>query len=215
MLAAWCGLWLWGDSANGHMLMHGAADATVAAGSPARFAVIVAGGWTLMTVAMMLPTSIPLALLFHRMVRGRRYAAWLVLVLVSGYVVTWAGGGLLLQFANAALQSGVARIVSPVAPPWLVAAVILTIAGLYQFTSLKYACLDKCRSPLMFLTTRWHGGNESLQAFRIGVEHGVFCVGCCWSLMLLLFLVGTSSLVWMLLLGVVMALEKNFPGAGE
>lgn len=155
-------------------------------------------------------TSIPLALLFHRMVRGRRYAAWLVLVLVSGYVVTWAGGGLLLQFANAALQSGVARIVSPVAPPWLVAAVILTIAGLYQFTSLKYACLDKCRSPLMFLTTRWHGGNESLQAFRIGVEHGVFCVGCCWSLMLLMFLVGTSSLVWMLLLGVVMALEKNF-----
>jgi predicted metal-binding membrane protein len=86
---------------------------------------------------------------------------------------------------------------------------ILTIAGLYQFSSLKYACLDKCRSPLSFLMSRWRGGNESAQALRIGVEHGLFCVGCCWSLMLLMFLVGTGSLAWMLLLGAVMALEKN------
>ena len=89
-------------------------------------------------------------------------------------------------------------------------AIILTIAGLYQFSSLKYACLEKCRSPLSFLTSRWQGGNESVQALRIGVEHGLFCVGCCWSLMLLMFVVGTGSLAWMLLLGVVMALEKNF-----
>jgi predicted metal-binding membrane protein len=87
----------------------------------------------------------------------------------------------------------------------------LAVAGLYQFSSLKYACLDKCRSPLTFLTSRWQGGNETAQALRIGVEHGLFCVGCCWSLMLLMFLVGTASVAWMLLLGVVMALEKNHP----
>src|SRR5262249_27217787 len=90
-------------------------------------------------------------------------------------------------------------------------AVLLAAAGLYQFSSLKYACLDKCRSPLSFLTSRWQGGNKSVQSLRIGIEHGLFCVGCCWSLMLLMFVVGTGSLIWMLLLGVVMALEKNMP----
>jgi predicted metal-binding membrane protein len=94
---------------------------------------------------------------------------------------------------------------------WVSGAVILTIAGLYQFSSLKYACLDKCRSPLSFITSRWQGRNESAQSLRIGVEHGLFCVGCCWSLMALMFLVGTGNLIWMLLLGAVMALEKNLP----
>jgi predicted metal-binding membrane protein len=87
----------------------------------------------------------------------------------------------------------------------------LTIAGFYQFSSLKYACLTKCRSPLSFLTSRWQGGNESAQALRIGVEHGLYCIGCCWSLMLLMFLMNAGNLVWMLVLGVVMASEKNFP----
>src|SRR5258705_514762 len=81
------------------------------------------------------------------------------------------------------------------------AAPIFTVAGLYQFSRLKYACLDKCRSPMSFIISRWQGGNEWMQSLRIGVEHGVFCVGCCWSLMLLMFVVGSGSLSWMLLLG--------------
>jgi predicted metal-binding membrane protein len=95
--------------------------------------------------------------------------------------------------------------------PWVVGAATLGAAGVYQFTPLKYKCLDKCRSPLSFITERWHGRNESRQSFVLGVHHGLFCVGCCWSLMILMFALGVGNLGWMLLLGVVMTVEKNMP----
>jgi predicted metal-binding membrane protein len=211
VLVAWCALWLWGNSAYGHMLLHGSRHLGTASENAVLLAVIFVLSWTLMTVAMMLPTSIPLILLFHRMVRSRKFAAWLVTVLLCGYVGTWALCGALLQLANWTLRAGFAHLSWFAAAPWIDGAVILTIAGLYQFSSLKYACLDKCRSPLSFITSRWQGGNESAQSLRIGVEHGLFCVGCCWSLMALMFLVGTGNLIWMLVLGAVMALEKNVP----
>jgi predicted metal-binding membrane protein len=209
VLVAWCALWLWGNSAYGHVLLHGSRHLGTPPQNAALFAVIFVVGWTLMTVAMMLPTSIPLIVLFHRMVRDRKSAAWLVAVLLCGYVGTWVFCGVFLQLANGTLRAGLAHISWLAAAPWIGGAVILTIAGLYQFSSLKYACLDKCRSPLSFITSRWQGGNESAQSLRIGVEHGLFCVGCCWSLMALMFLLGTGNLIWMLLLGAVMAMEKN------
>jgi predicted metal-binding membrane protein len=211
VLLAWYALWLWGRLPYGHLLLHGPVHPGMVAHSPWLFAGVFVTGWTLMTIAMMLPTSFPLIVMFHRIVRDRSAAARLVLLLVLGYLVSWLLCGLLLQFVNWFLQAGVARLVWRANAAWTSGAVILAIAGLYQFSSLKYACLDKCRSPLSFLMSRWRGGNESAQALRIGVEHGLFCVGCCWSLMLLMFLVGTGSLAWMLLLGAVMALEKNFP----
>jgi len=211
VLVAWCALWLWGNSAYGHVLLHGSEHLGTASQSLALFAVIFVVSWTLMTVAMMLPTSVPLIVLFHRMVSDRKSAAWLVTILLCGYVGTWAFFGVLLQLANWTLRAGFARLSWLAAAPWIGGAVILTVAGLYQFSSLKYACLDKCRSPLSFITSRWQGGNETAQALRIGLEHGLFCVGCCWSLMALMFLVGTGNLIWMLLLGAVMALEKNLP----
>ena len=75
------------------------------------------------------------------------------------------------------------------------------MAGVYQFTPLKYHCLDKCRAPLGFIMGHWRGRRERLQALRLGLHHGLFCVGCCWSLMLLMFAVGVGSLGWMLALG--------------
>jgi predicted metal-binding membrane protein len=81
----------------------------------------------------------------------------------------------------------------------------------YQFTPLKYHCLDKCRSPFSFISERWGGSRDRLASFQLGVQHGLFCVGCCWSLMLLMFAVGTGNLGWMLALGTVMAIEKNMP----
>jgi predicted metal-binding membrane protein len=211
VLVAWCALWLWGKSAYGHVLVHGFRHLGTTSQSIALLVFIFVISWTLMTVAMMLPTSIPLVVLFHRMVRNRKSAAWLVTILLFGYVATWALSGVLLQLANWALRAGLHRVSWLAAAPWIGGAVILTVAGLYQFSSLKYACLDNCRSPLSFIASRWQGGNESVQALRIGLEHGLFCVGCCWSLMALMFLVGTGNLIWMLLLGVVMALEKNLP----
>ena len=94
---------------------------------------------------------------------------------------------------------------------WVFGAGPLILAGAFQFTALKYRCLEKCRAPLSFITSHWRGGREALQAFRLGVDHGLFCVGCCWALMLLMFAVGTGNVGWMLALGAVMALEKNMP----
>ena len=82
------------------------------------------------------------------------------------------------------------------------------LAGVYQFSSLKYRCLDKCRSPVAFVMQNWRG-HERWDALRLGVRHGVFCLGCCWALMLLLFAVGVGSIGWMLVLAAVMATEKN------
>jgi predicted metal-binding membrane protein len=87
----------------------------------------------------------------------------------------------------------------------------LLLAGGFQFTKLKYRCLDKCRAPLGFVTQHWRGSDTRLQALQLGVHHGLFCVGCCWALMFLMFAVGTGSIGWMLVLGAVMALEKNMP----
>jgi predicted metal-binding membrane protein len=208
-LAAWCALWMLSRSPSGHLFLHGSAHVHLAAERPAWFVATFVGGWTLMTVAMMLPTSLPLMQMFHRMVRGRASAPRLVGILVVGYLFVWVLCGVLLFAMNALLHAGLSLHPSLTAIPWIATATILAIAGLYQFSSLKYACLDKCRSPMSFLMGRWRGGNESLQALRIGTEHGLFCVGCCWSLMLLMFVVSSASLLWMLVLGVVMAVEKN------
>ncbi len=92
---------------------------------------------------------------------------------------------------------------------WILAAGILLLAGLYQFTPLKHMCLEKCRSPLAFIMEHWHGGRDDQEAFQLGMRHGLFCIGCCWSLMLLMFVVSVGNLAWMLALGAVMAVEKN------
>jgi|SRR5579872_431767 len=210
-LLAWWTLWLWGHSPYGHLLMHGSAHLAMAVRDDWLFALVFVFGWTVMTIAMMLPTAIPLVVLFRRMVEGRKTAAWLISLLIAGYLAVWTLSGVVLQSLNWMLQSIVAKFSVPASAPSIGAAAMLAVAGLYQFSSLKYACLDKCRSPRMFLNSRWRGGNESAQAFRIGSAHGLFCVGCCWSLMLLMFIVSTASLTWMVVLGMVMAVEKNFP----
>jgi predicted metal-binding membrane protein len=94
---------------------------------------------------------------------------------------------------------------------WIVGALVLGAAGAFQFSALKYHCLDKCRTPLSFVIEHWRGTAARRQALLLGVHHGLFCVGCCWAIMLLLFVVGTGSVGWMLALGAVMAIEKNAP----
>jgi predicted metal-binding membrane protein len=182
---AWWTLWIGESAGLAHHAMH-AGHATPA---------IFISGWTIMTIAMMLPTSAPLILMFYRMKDGR---AGPVTLLVIGYLSVWLAFGVIVYFLQLALAGFVEGAIA--------SAGILLIAGLYQFSPWKYACLDKCRSPMGFLMAHWKGN-----AFRLGAEHGAFCVGCCWSLMLVMFAVGTESLAWMLLLGVVMAAEKNLP----
>lgn len=95
------------------------------------------------------------------------------------------------------------------AHPWVIGAEVFILAGLYQFTPLKYQCLDQCRSLISFITEHWRSHPQQFHAFLLGMHHGLFCIGCCWSLMLLMFAVGMTNLGWMFLLGVLMAIERN------
>ncbi len=118
--------------------------------------------------------------------RDHAETIWLIALIVMGYVSVWTLSGVLLQLLYWLFGAVVGRIVANGAPAPIAGGVLLAIAGLYQFSMLKHACLQQCRSPMSFLRSRWQGGNEFLQALRIGLEHGAFCVGCCWSLMLLI-----------------------------
>lgn len=168
-------------------------------------------GWSLMTVAMMLPTSLPLILLFHRLTHRRSDHLRLVSLLIAGYLGMWTLFGVLAHLGDLLVHGAVHRVPWLEANAWVISTATLMVAGLYQFTPLKYACLDKCRSPLSFITGYWQGRQERRKAFLLGAHHGLYCVGCCWSLMLLMFVVGMTNIAWMLLLGTVMAAEKNLP----
>lgn len=162
-----------------------------------------------MTVAMMLPTSVPLIAFFRAFVRKRSDRVLLVVLLVCGYLGVWAAFAALVHVGDLGVHEIVERVGWLDANSWAIAAATFLAAGLYQFSSLKYRCLEKCRSPVTFVMQHWHGDRDRMQSLRLGAHHGLFCLGCCWSLMLVMFAVGVGSIGWMLALAVVMATEKN------
>jgi predicted metal-binding membrane protein len=204
---AWIVLVVGGQSPYGRFLDHKNLDLVRVEGGPAVLLFVV--GWLVMIVAMMLPTSLPLIVLFRGIVRQRTERGLLVALLVLGYLSVWTGFGLAVHAGDALLHVFVASQAWLAERASLVGAATLVLAGAYQFTPLKYHCLERCRSPLAFIIGRWRGRQPAGEAFNLGVAHGLFCVGCCWSLMLLMFAVGVGSLGWMLVLGAVMAIEKN------
>jgi len=210
---AWLSLWFWGQSPYGRFITHqGEISHGMSHESDYLLLIIVfVASWTLMTVAMMLPTSLPLIALFRTLIRDRPNHMQLVFLLVGGYLSMWMLFGIIAHIGDWGIHKFVEQNAWLHANSLMIGATTLMVAGIYQFTPLKYHCLDKCRSPLTFIMERWHGGNEQKQAFRIGVDHGIFCIGCCWSLMLLMFVVGVGNIGWMLALGIVMAVEKNMP----
>ena len=205
----WLTLWLWGRSPYGRFLSHEELGEPVA--SYELLALLFVAGWTLMTVAMMLPTSLPLVALFHSFVRARPNHVRLTALLVVGYLSVWTLFGVLVHFGDARLHEAVERVPRLEANAWAIGAGTILLAGAYQLSPLKYHCLEKCRSPLSFVMQHWRGGRGEAESFRLGVHHGLYCLGCCWSLMLLMFAVGVGNLAWMLALGAVMAVEKNVP----
>ncbi len=215
---AWLTLWLWARSPYGRYLDHGDWTASgpaawlcrvVPAGSLVVPAALYALAWTLMILAMMLPTTLPLFQAFDRVVAGRADRQRLLVLLGVGYLVAWSAFGLLAHGLHALLLAGVARVPLLGWYGWLIGAATLAGAGAFQFSALKYRCLDQCRSPLSFVISHWHGPGPQRQAFLLGLRHGLFCVGCFWALMLLMFVVGAGSLGWMLVLAAAMAIEKN------
>jgi predicted metal-binding membrane protein len=216
----WVALWLWEQSPYGRYLEHerwtdiGPAAVICAAlpgGTLLLPAFLYAGGWLLMSAAMMLPTTLPLLNIFRRMVDARPDRVRLLVLLSAGYLLTWAGFGIGAHLVDALLHRAVRSLDWLVFNGWVIGAFVLALAGLFQFSRLKYRCLDKCRTPLSFVSHHWGGRTPLRDAFRLGMHHGAYCIGCCWALMLLMFVVGTGSVGWMLALGAVMALEKNVP----
>ena len=207
VLLAWAALAVWGASPFAGLLDHrGIGEGTL---SVSRVVVFVAG-WTLMVIAMMLPGSLPLINLFSRMVAGRPGGAALVARLVLGYLGVWALFGALAFRGDAYVHAAAARLPQVTEASQWIGVAILLLAGVYQATPLKDMCLTKCRSPYLFLAEHWRGKSAASDALRLGARHGLFCVGCCWTLMLFMFAVGGVNLGWMLALGALMAAERSF-----
>ena len=167
--------------------------------------------WTVMMTGMMLPSASPLILLYGAAARrsAQRTATRQTYALAAGYLLAWAAfslGATALQrvLASLLLVSPMMEAVNP-----RVRAILLIAAGVYQWTPLKRACLRQCQSPVGFLMGRWRKGFGG--ALRMGLEHGTFCVGCCWALMLLLFAGGVMNLVVIAALTAFVALEKLAP----
>jgi predicted metal-binding membrane protein len=210
---AWAALFAWERSPYARYLTHGEPGRFVCqAGAPPLIETsLYLGGWTLMIVAMMLPTTLPLVNTFRAVTRRRVDRNRLVALLLFGYLAVWTAFGIGAHVADQALRAQLERSHWFLAHPWTYGAGALALAGAFQFSRLKYRCLDKCRSPLSFVLGHWHGRNAAAGALALGVHHGAFCVGCCWALMLLMFAVGGGSIGWMLALGAAMAIEKNLP----
>lgn len=215
---AWLVLWAWTRSPYGRYLEH---DDWTSSG-PAAFLcraipaggvvlplVLYAAAWILMTAAMMLPSTLPLFNIFDRLTAQRADHGRLLMLLGLGYMAVWGAFGLLAHVLHGALLSMLASVPAMAWHGWLIGAATIAVAGAFQFSRLKRRCLDKCRTPLSFVIEHWRGARQARHAFALGMHHGLFCVGCCWALMLLMFALGTGSLGWMLLLAAVMAIEKN------
>ena len=165
--------------------------------------------WAVMMVAMMLPSASPMVMAYARIAnaRGGRPAVrvWLF---ASGYLAIWT----LFSVAATAIQLALMHwslISSALVTAPLAGAAILALAGVYQLTPLKQACLGRCQSPIGFLVTHWRDGAAG--ALRMGLQHGAICTGCCWMLMALLFVVGVLNLAWVAAIAAFVLIEKSTP----
>ena len=207
VLAAWGILVVWGSTPFAGLLDHGQNGRWDLPLLTTLLVFVV--GWTLMTVAMMLPGSMPLIHLFARAVQERRNSRQLVALMLSGYLAVWVLFGCFAYLGDSVLHEIVERSIFLSRYSGYIAAFLLLAAGIYQFTPLKEMCLTECRSPYTFLSSHWQGRFPRQEAFQLGVSHGRFCLGCCWTLMLVMFSLGGVNLGWMLILGLVMAIEKS------
>ena len=173
--------------------------------------------WTVMMVGMMTPSVAPMVLLYARVGRhaassGKPFAAtgWFA----GGYFLAWAGFSVMAAAAQVALRSLALLTPMMASANHFVGAAILIVAGAYQWSPLKDACLGQCRAPLAFIQR--HGGfkGNAAGSLGLGLRHGLYCIGCCWAFMLLLFVDGVMNILWVAGLAVLVLLEK-FPAQGR
>jgi predicted metal-binding membrane protein len=170
------------------------------------------GIWVTMMAAMMLPSVTPMVLFFSRISRDRAdrgsafVPAW---VFVAGYLAVWTAYGIAAYGVYRVVRSLDLGFLGWHRQGPLVAGAAVAAAGLYELTPLKEVCLKHCRTPLHFVLHRWRDGRPG--ALRMGAEHGAYCVGCCWGLMVILFALGVMSLFWMALIGALIFAQKVLP----
>jgi predicted metal-binding membrane protein len=177
------------------------------------YAALVSAMWVVMMAAMMLPSAAPMILLYGTIANRREIKGDPAVgagVFGLGYIVVWTA----FSLAAVTLQFGLdqAQLLSPTmsVTSRSVAGGVLIAAGVYQWTPLKQACLRRCRSPLEFLATEWREGRVG--ALKMGLRHGAFCLGCCWTLMLLLFVGGIMNIAWIAAAAAFVLAEKVSPG---
>ena len=165
--------------------------------------------WTIMQVAMMSPTAVPMILMHGKIERHRNpqnFPFFLIGLFFLGYIVLWGIFSLVFALLQLGLQS--MTLLSPsmaITNPWLSGGILIA-AGLFQFSHLKQACLKQCRSPVAYLMTEWRNGRSG--ALLMGLKHGLHCVGCCWAIMALLFVAGVMNLFWMAAITAFVLIEK-------
>jgi predicted metal-binding membrane protein len=162
--------------------------------------------WVVMMAAMMLPSSAPMFLLYRLSASDGPNGELRTVVFGAGYLLVWAVVGVVVLVAQQLLEV----LVSPELRPLGVAAVLFA-AGAYQFTPLKTTCLRACQTPADFLVRHWRGG--TLGALRLGIDHGLYCLGCCWALMAVLVAAGGMGLAWVALIALIVLVEKLVPRA--
>ena len=168
--------------------------------------------WVAMAIAMMLPTAVPMISAYMEICQtaaAKSIATVSPLVLIAGYLSVW----LVFAISAAIAQVGFIQLslllAVPPATSQGVASALLITAGIYQFSNLKQACLTKCRAPLNFFFANWSDSPRGI--FQLGVKQGLFCLGCCWALMLVMFVTGIMNILWMVALTALMVAEKIIP----
>lgn len=168
--------------------------------------------WGVMMIAMMTPAAAPMILMFST-IRRRRTAegrpAVPTAIFILGYLAVWTIYSVVAALGQAGLHSAAMLSPAMAATSPLLAGGLLVAAGVFQWTPLKRACLAACRSPLSFLMTGWREGRAG--AFVMGLRHGLYCLGCCWALMALLFVAGVMNLLWVAVIAVAVLVEKVVP----
>jgi predicted metal-binding membrane protein len=165
--------------------------------------------WVVMIAAMMLPSSLPLVRMFAHAAGQQPHAGHAIAAFLGGYALVWTAFGVTAFVADLGLHRALEGSPWLARGDWAIGGSVLILAGVFQFTPLKDACLDQCRHPGAFMLRHYERGTAA--ALRIGARHGAFCVGCCWALMLVMFAAGVASLLWMALLTAVMVYEKSRP----
>jgi len=162
--------------------------------------------WQAMVAAMMLPSSLPLIRLFDAASERQEHAWRVRSAFLGGYAAVWTVFGALAFLGDGAIHSGIDSLPWFAEQPWLLAGGVLALAGAFQFSGLKERCLSKCRHPAPYLLAHYRRGAAA--GFRLGLGHGIFYLGCCWALMLVMFATGVATLWWMAALTVLMVYEK-------